>query len=206
MESGEKSTAPNRRKIIAASAVAVAGAGVAAGVAAGKLRDDEESSTAEGSFAVVDRRGRQRFLFESTKPPIVFGGRTFPAHERQGPDATYLIFNDENGDEKGGIIASSEAAQIALDFPNGDAVHLRAQWEGKVGGTTLSMRHMGDPTTPLEQAVHPTGVVLATDTEHGAALMLCDQQGRPRIRLQVGTDGTPSIAMLDEEGAVVRQL
>ncbi len=36
--------------------------------------------------------------------------------------------------------------------------------------------------------------------------MLCDQQGRPRIRLLVAADGTPSVAILDEQGAVVRQL
>ncbi|MGW1742364.1 hypothetical protein ACWCPQ_26565 [Nocardia sp. NPDC001965] len=93
-----------------------------------------------------------------------------------------------------------------MDYPNGDAVHLRVQWQDRSGGAKSAMRHMGDPTVPLEQAVHPDGVILATDTERGAALMLCDQQGRPRIRLQVAPDGTPSIAMPDEEGKVVRQL
>ncbi|MGW3282590.1 hypothetical protein [Nocardia rhamnosiphila] len=208
MGSGENSsTSPNRRSIVVGSALAAAGLGLGAGVAVGKSSgQDGDTAAAEGSFTVVDRRGRQRLLLETTKPPIVLGGRTYPAHERQGPDATYLIFNDEKGDEKGGIIASSEGAQLSLDYPNGDAVHLRAQWEGKVGGAVLAMRQLGDPDAPVEEARHPNGVLLSTHTEQGTSLMLCDPVGRPRIRLQVAADGTPSIAILDEQGSIVREL
>ena len=196
----------SRRSIVLGSAVAAAGVGVGVG-AAKSVGGEEKTSTAEESFTVVDKRGKQRFLMSARKPPIILGNKTYPAETRQGPpDVTYLLFNDENGDEKGGIIAGSNDAMISFDYPNGDAIHLRANWEGESGGAALSMTHLGNPNAPLEEAVHPPGVHLFVDTEHGTGLFLCDPQGRPRIKLCVAPDGTPSIAMLDESGAVVKQL
>lgn len=187
------------------SAAAVAGVGV--GVAAAKLPEtDSDTSTVEGSFTVVDRRGRQRFLLDTKKAPIILGDRTIPAEARGGPDGSYFIFNDENGTEKGGIVATSTGALVSLDYPTGDAIHLQTEWGGRLNGAALIMNHMGDLQQPIEQAKNPTGVQLFTDTGQGACLTLNDPQGRPRIMLQVAMDGTPSIKMLDEQGAVVKQL
>ncbi|WP_148307021.1 hypothetical protein [Nocardia nova] len=196
----------SRRSVVLGSAVAAAGVGV--GMAAAKsVGGEEKMSTAEESFTVVDKRGKQRFLMSASKPPIILGGRTYPVDQRQGrSDTSYLLFNDENGDEKGGIIVGSNDAMISFDYPNGDAIHLGANWKGDSGGAALSMTHLGNPNASLEEAVHPPGVHLFVDTEHGTGLFLCDPQGRPRIRLLVAPDGTPSIAMLDESGAVVKQL
>lgn len=124
--------ATSRRGALLASAAAVAGVG--AGVAAAKIADDE--TPGEGSFTVVDRRGKQRFRFESAKPLAIIGGEPRP---RQGPDdASYLVFNDENGEEKGGVIASASGALIALDYPNGDAIHLGTRWAGDAGKAALT--------------------------------------------------------------------
>ncbi|CAM4451214.1 hypothetical protein NONI108955_29640 [Nocardia ninae] len=196
----------NRRAVIVGSAAAVAGVGVGVGV--GRLAEaDEDPSTVESSFTVVDRRGTQRFLLATQKPPIILGGKTYPAQTRGGPDeCSALVFNDENGDEKGGIVAASDGALIALDYPNGDAIHLQTSWEDKVGGAALVITHIGDPTTPIDAAKHPLAVQLSADTEEGTALTLCDPQGRARIKLRVAMDGTPSIAILDEHGGVVREL
>ncbi|HZT05723.1 MAG TPA: hypothetical protein VFC51_01720 [Chloroflexota bacterium] len=35
------------------------------------------------------------------------------------------------------------------------------------------------------------------------SMILWDQQGRPRIRLSVAEDGTPTMQMLDGDGAVI---
>ncbi|MGK8503237.1 hypothetical protein [Nocardia asiatica] len=176
-------------------------------MAAGRISETgEDERTAEGAFKIVDRRGQQRFLFDTRKPPIIIGGKTYAPETRQGPDASYLIFNDENGNEKGGIIAAGDGALVALDYPTGDGIHLRTRWQDKAGGAALVMRHMGDPTTPIEEAVHHLGLRLFVDTENGTGLTLCDREGRPRIQLRVAMDGTPSIAILDEQGAVLKQL
>ncbi|MFI6996771.1 hypothetical protein [Nocardia sp. NPDC050175] len=196
----------NRRAAIVGTASAVAGVGI--GVAAGRIAEaDADTSTVDGPFTVVDRRGKQRFLLATRKPPIILGGKTYPEETRGGPDdGTYLIFNDDNGDEKGGIVASSDGALVSLDYPNGDAIHLQARWQDKAGGAALTMTHIGDPAAPIEEAKHPLGVRLYADTENGTGLTLCDPEGRPRIQLRVAMDGTPSIAILDEHGAVVKQL
>lgn len=66
----------SRRAVIAGTAAAVAGAGV--GVAAGKMTEaDADTSTVTGPFTVVDRRGKQRFLLATRKPPIILGGKTY---------------------------------------------------------------------------------------------------------------------------------
>ncbi|AFU02183.1 hypothetical protein [Nocardia brasiliensis] len=72
--------------------------------------------------------------------------------------------------------------------------------------STESAATQYDPTKPIEEAEHPLGVKLFADTEEGAGLTLHDAQGRPRIRLHVAADGTPSIAVLDENGNIVKQL
>ncbi|AHH19128.1 hypothetical protein NONO_c43440 [Nocardia nova SH22a] len=202
----EKASATGRRSIIFGAAAA--GVGVAAGVAATKVTAaEEDTTTAEGSFTIVDRRGRQRFLFDSEKPPIILGGKTIPSDQRSGEAAaSYLIFNDENGNEKGGIVAHSSGAQLSFDYPNQDALHLGCRWRDKTGGAELVLNHIGDPAAPSEQQKFLPGVELFVDNQSGTGLNLCDQQGRPRIRLQVAMDGTPSIAILDEQGAVIRQL
>ncbi|WP_280302125.1 hypothetical protein [Nocardia abscessus] len=113
-ESGAQTGSSSRRSLILGSAAAVAGAGI--GVAAVEISEaDEHESIVEGAFKIVDRRGQQRFLFDTKKPPIILGGRTYPPETRQGPDASYLIFNDENGNEKGGIIAAGDGALVAMD-------------------------------------------------------------------------------------------
>ncbi|MFD6160537.1 hypothetical protein ACFWF7_31845 [Nocardia sp. NPDC060256] len=103
-----KKAMTNRRAAIVGTAAAVAGVGI--GVAAGRITE-ADASTVDSPFTVVDRRGKQRFLLATRKPPIILGGKTYPEETRGGPDdGTYLIFNDDNGDEKGGIVALSEIA------------------------------------------------------------------------------------------------
>jgi hypothetical protein len=194
------SASTNRRTVITGSAAAVAGAAIAAVAGA------EPAAAAEqvrGSFKVVDKRGRQRFLADTKKPPAIIGGKEYP---RQGPEnSSYLVFNDENGDEKGGIIADSHGALVSLDYATGDAIHLQTGWEDKAGGAFLTMNHMPDPASGIGVRHYP-GIQLFTHTSVGSALQLHDPQGRPRIRLNVAMDGTPSIAFLDEQGKVVKEL
>ena len=48
--------------------------------------------------------------------------------------------------------------------------------------------------------------VFAGKTSGDAIVRLADPEGRPRLLLKVGTDGTPSIEFLDESGNVVRRI
>lgn len=76
---------------------------------------------------LIDGSRRQRFLVQSTKPPVYLNGATYPPEQRSGqPNGCYFIFNDENQSERGGITVSPDAAQLSFDWPTIDAVHLNA--------------------------------------------------------------------------------
>ncbi|MGH3624242.1 MAG: hypothetical protein ACRDQ5_21055, partial [Sciscionella sp.] len=118
---------------------AVLGTAVAAGggLLAAPLISACEPAQADGgreereSFKVVDRRGRQGLLVSTRKPPVHIGGRTLPARDRQGPDpATYVIFNDENESERGGVTASANSASFSLDYSNAQAITIGTEWSG----------------------------------------------------------------------------
>jgi hypothetical protein len=159
------------------------------------------------SFKVVDKRGRQGLLVSTSKPPVYTGGRTLPADARQGPDpATYVIFNDENGSERGGITASADSASFSLDYANAEAITIASTWSGKDGGAALTMSGMPDPELPAEQAATVRRAALECHTGQGARFVLHDSAGRERIVLEVDADDVPRIKVLDAGGGVVTQL
>lgn len=160
------------------------------------------------SFTVRDNRGRQRVLADTRRPPVIIGGKVIPAEQRQGPEhGTYLIFNDENGSERGGIVAGASEASFSLDYLNAQAVTLGTKWQGEHGATALFFKQMPDPRLPVEQTPPmPTRVELVWSTGDGAVLALNDSKGRPRIVLSVDAQDVPSIRVLDENGAVVGSL
>ncbi|RJQ73840.1 hypothetical protein D5S17_24820 [Pseudonocardiaceae bacterium YIM PH 21723] len=161
------------------------------------------SSPGEPKFILTDKRGRQRMLADTVKPPVLHRGKEYP---RQGPEGTYLIFNDENGDEKGGIIAASSAASVSVDYPNAQAITMATRWEGKAGAAMLMFNAMPDPELPLEQARATHAIELGVSTADGTMLVLRDTQGRPRITLTVDRHDVPRIQILHADGTVAAQL
>ncbi|WP_203984729.1 hypothetical protein [Sphaerisporangium rufum] len=196
----------DRRAMIGTAAALVAG-GVSVTAAGRPARTGTSGEQARESFKVVDRRGRQRFLASAAKPPVIIGGKTYPADQRQGPDGTYLIFNDEAGNEKGGIIASSVGASLSLDYPNAQAITVATRWAGTNGAAVLEMKQMPDPALPPGQVpATPARVQLGYSTPDGTFLVLNDSRGRPRIVLEIDGDDRPTIKILDAAGEVVSRL
>ncbi|GAA3148560.1 hypothetical protein GCM10010486_12790 [Nonomuraea roseoviolacea subsp. carminata] len=195
------------RRAAIGSAAALVASGVAVLASGGPARAESSGEQARESFRVVDRRGRQRFLASSSKPPVITGGKTYPADQRQGPDGTYLIFNDGDGNEKGGIVASSVGASLSLDYTNAQAITMATRWEGVHGAAMLEMKHMPDPALPIGQVpAVPPRVQLGCSTVEGAFLVLSDSRGRPRIVLEIDGADNPMIKVLDSQGRVVGQL
>lgn len=211
----------DRRKLLrGAGAVAVAGLGAAA-----MARPASASTSTSGrgdvvtigpvrvrsSAQVVDAQGEQRWLLTDAKPPVHVQGRTLPAESRGGPaDGSYLIFNDEDQNEKGGIIAASDGAQIALDYSNAQGATLNTRIAGNLGAAQLMLKQMPDPAIPVEDVTSadaPLRAALAvTNYDAGCLLFLADSQGRPRIMLTVDGDDVPRIQVLDAAGNVVAQM
>ncbi|MDX3108078.1 hypothetical protein [Nonomuraea angiospora] len=206
-EKGKREMERRDRRAAIGTAAALLESGVTVMAGSGPARAETSGEQARESFRVVDRRGRQRFVASSGKPPIIIGGKTYPADQRQGPEGTYLIFNDGDGNEKGGITASSVGAGLSLDYTNAQAITLAARWEGVHGAALLEMKHMPDPALPIDQVPPmPPRVQLGYSTPEGAFLVLSDSQGRPRIVLEIDGDDKPVIKVLDSEGKVVGQL
>jgi hypothetical protein len=194
--------------VTAAAGVTGALAGSASGAYAAETSGPLE---VRKKLKLVDKEGKQRFLHQSTKPPVFIQGRKFPASARSGPeDGSYFIFNDENQNERGGMTIDPSIAQLSFDYPTVDALHLNAVNAGTAGASQLSMREMPDPSIPIEDLKPedaPPRVLLGTsNVGDGSLLFLYDSNGRPRITLQVDGDDVPRIQILDADGNVVAQL
>lgn len=207
-------TTPFDRRTMLRGALAATGVGAVAGAA---RPSSAGASSATQPFRVrhqlqlIDDARRQRFLLSSTKPPVFVQGREFPAEARGGPPhASYLIFNDEDQNEKGGIIGSDSGAQISFDYPNVQGVTLGTGFVGDAGAAQLSMHQMPDPDIPVEELRPedvPIRVLLGTsNVGDGSLLFLFDSAGRPRITLHVDGDDIPRIRILAADGSVVAEL
>jgi hypothetical protein len=210
----ESSASRLSRRTALRGAAAIAGVGAAGAFTASASA--ESGATTMGplhvrkQFQLIDKHGQQRFLLQSSKPPVILNGKTIPADQRGGPDdGSYFIFNDENENEKGGITVSSSGGLLSFDYAQVDAVHLETIIVGNLGGTVLTMRQMPDPSIPPEDltpADAPTRVQLATANDGtGAALVLRDSHGNPRIILQVDGSDNAFLLFLDADGNVVGQ-
>ncbi len=188
-----------RRALLGSAALAAGGVLASAGSAAADTGND--GPHAKKSFTVTDKRGRQRFLLSSVKPPTIVGGEP---HPRSGPDdASWFVFNDETGDERGGMYVSPAGGKFTFDYPRAiDGISLALSAKDGVGGAGLEIKDV-----PPAGAVQATSrVLLGCHTMFGAQLSLADSQGRPRIVLRVDEHDEPSITVLDANGAVVRRL
>ncbi|MDX3659183.1 hypothetical protein PV646_17895 [Streptomyces sp. ID05-26A] len=196
-----------RRTALRAAAVAATTA-VVATPAAVAANAESRGKEVRDSFTVRDKRGRQRVLADTRRPPVLIGSQVIPAEQRQGPEhGTYLIFNDENGSERGGLVAGASEASLSLDYVNAQALTLGTKWQGEHGAAALFFKQMPDPSLPAGQTPPmPTRVELVWSTGDGAVLALNDSKGRPRIVLSVDARDVPSIRVLDEHGAVVSSL
>jgi hypothetical protein len=202
-----------RRALLGAAAATGAGMAMAAADGAPAAAASNEAAggrrpVARESLTVVDEQGRQRFLAATRKPPVIIDGQVLPPSRRQGDDdATWLIFNEEHGSERGGIVAASDTAQLTLDFANAQGITMGTSWQGKTGLAAVSFNEMPDPSLPIEQvSAAPQRAALGWVSEFGAVLSLNDSRGRTRILLQVDNDDVARIKILDAHGNVVAQL
>jgi hypothetical protein len=197
-----------RTALRGATLAAAAAAAVSPSATASPVSTGSGGEQARESFTLRDNRGRQRVLADTRRPPVIIGGTVIPAEQRQGPEhGTYVIFNDEGGSERGGVVAGASEASLSFDYVNAQALTLGARWQGDQGATALFFKQMPDPRLPVGQTPPmPTRVELVWSTADGAVLALSDSRGRPRIVLSVDARDVPSIRVLDEHGTEVGSL
>jgi len=153
---------------------------------------------------VVEADGTLRMVISNRDrlPGVIVKGKESPPNDR--PQAGLIFYNDE-GSENGGLIFGG---------------HRNEKGEVVDSGGSLSFDKYGD-----NQIVQLAGVDDKTDRFAGlavsdqsrriwvgrtgdgtAAVELMDTHGKKRIVMQVSNDGVPSLAFLDDQGRVVREL
>jgi hypothetical protein len=162
-------------------------------------------------------------------PGIVVRDKEFPHPNR--PEAGMIFFNDE-GIENGGLVFDggikdgkpTNGGSLTFDrYMQDQTLQLISTENGKDrrAGVAITDR----PDQPLDIAAGfrirnmPAGAARETAiaqagasraqrawlgrSENGeVALILSDPQGRPRLKLGVGNDGEPSVALLDASGKI----
>lgn len=164
---------------------------------------------------VVDPQGRPRFVLTNAErlPDPVVGGQTL---QRGGRHPCMIFYNDE-GDECGGLQFGGRTrddgryeagALLAFDQCQQDQA-LFLTYEDDNGRRRYGLQvmdrpaasHVGPEGGGNERVGYHDPRVFAGRTDEGeATVSLCDQLGRPRLRVAVALDGTARIEFLDEAG------
>ena len=178
---------------------------------------------------VVEPDGTLRMVISNKAvfPGAIVRGKEYPHAERK--TAGMLFFNDE-GTENGGLIfggSKNKDGQVEsyghLSFDQYEQDQVFTIDAGEEKGKRASAIAIWDRPdypitdllgTPEEKrhdfiANHPKAharAYLGRSDDRSVALKLKDQEGRDRVVIRVGADGSPVIQLLDENGKVVVRL
>lgn len=158
---------------------------------------------------VVEPDGTLRMVISNHArfPGIIVHGKEQPFNR---PQAGMLFYNDE-GSENGGLIfgghrnAKGEVVDSggSLSFDKYDA----NQIVQLAGVDDKEDRFAGLAVTDSSPGDHNHRRIWVGRAEDGAAaVVLMDAQGKKRIVMEVGPDGTPRLSFLDAGGNVVNQI
>lgn len=166
-------------------------------------------------------------------PGVILDGKEHPNPNRT--EAGMIFFNDQ-GDENGGLVfdgglkdgVPTNGGSLTFDrYHQDQTLQLLSTENGadrKVGVIVTDRpdrlmdieagRRLRDlpPGPERDRKLREAGfdsarrIWLGRDKTGEAALILSDAEGRPRLTLGVGPDGTPGVRLLDAAGQVTREL
>lgn len=174
-----------------------------------KVDQPDHERLAVRRLDIVDESGTIRMSLAGRGPGGIMDGveykRAFPF--------SGITFYDAKGSERGGVGVADipgSAVVLASDHAHHDAVGWRVMPDGSVSfmmnGREPMIREpsLGNKLLPGIAAKTRLSMNLAPDGS--PSLELADKQGRARIRLVTGADGSGEIQFLDEKGKVVQRL
>lgn len=157
---------------------------------------------------VVEPDGTLRMVISNHNrfPGIIVRGEERPFDR---PQAGMLFYNDE-GSENGGLIfgghrnAKGEVVDSggSLSFDKYDA----NQIVQLAGVDDKQDRFAGLAVSDSSPKQSHRRIWVGRDESGSAAVLLMDAQGKKRIVMEVGADGTPRLSFLDANGKVVNQI
>jgi hypothetical protein len=113
----------------------------------------------------------------------------------------YLQYADQNGQRRLGLTVADRAPVSIFELvQKRDSINLMPDGPEK----RAAMERLMGPVDG--QPMFAQRVYVGRDPSRAAVVNLSDPAGRPRLRLQVDSLGTPSLEFLDERGQVVSRL
>lgn len=158
---------------------------------------------------IVDEDGVIRMTLAADTPAPIIDGIQY----RRAFDVSGLILYDDKGSERGGFgVADVEGgmAVLALDHPAMDAIGWRVSPDGGVSFTInqapplIREPALGDRLVPGVET--SSRVRLTVGADGTPAVALADKDDRPRVRMTVTPEGFGAIEFLNAAGEVVHTL
>lgn len=169
----------------------------------------------------------------ASMPGMIYGKKEYPHPNR--PEAGMIFYNDE-GMENGGLVFDggmkdgkrTNGGQLSFDrYMQDQTLQLVSSEDGKDRKVGIAITDRPEetmdipailglrdkkPGPDIDAAAKKAGIGraqrawLGRATDGSVALILGDPQGRPRMKLGVADDGTPSIDLLDASGKVTKSV
>ena len=154
---------------------------------------------------VVEPDGTLRMVISNHDklPPVIIQGKEQKMAEAR-PQAGMLFYNDE-GTENGGLIFGGKKNAKGEVVDSGGGLSFDKYGAGQI----IQLAGVDDKDHQFAGlAVGQNGqrIWIGHGDTGVASVSLSDSNGKNRIVMQVGTDGTPSLVFLDDQGRVVQSL
>jgi len=158
---------------------------------------------------IVDENGVIRMTLSGRTPAPIIDGIQY----RRAFNVAGLVLYDDKGSERGGFGTADVAggmAVLALDHPAMDAIGWRVSPDGEVAFSInqapplLREPALGNRLVPGVKT--STRIRMVVGADGTPAIALSDKADRTRLRLTVTAEGCGAIEFLDAEGRVVHTL
>jgi hypothetical protein len=155
---------------------------------------------------VVEPDGTLRMVISNHNklPPVIIKGKEHPENGERRPQAGMLFYNDE-GTENGGLIFGGKKNEKGEVVSSGGSLSFDKYGAGQI----LELAGVDDKDNRFAGLAVSQGgqrVWIGRGDSGVASVSLTVANGKNRIVMQVGSDGTPSLAFFDAQGHLVQEL
>ncbi|HXB61579.1 MAG TPA: hypothetical protein VNU94_01855 [Acidobacteriaceae bacterium] len=155
---------------------------------------------------VVEPDGTLRMVIsnKNSLPPVIIKGKEHPEMGEPRPQAGMLFYNDE-GTENGGLIFAGRKNEKGEVVDSGGSLSFDKYGAGQI----LQLAGVDDKDHQFAGLAVGQGgqrIWIGHGDSGAASVSLSDANGKNRIVMQVGSDGTPSLVFYDAQGHPVQTL
>jgi hypothetical protein len=155
---------------------------------------------------VVEPDGTLRMVISNKNqlPPVIIKGKEHPEMGEPRPQAGMLFYNDE-GTENGGLIFAGRKNEKGEVVDSGGSLSFDKYGAGQI----VQLAGVDDKDHQFAGLAVGQGgqrIWIGHGDSGAASVSLSDANGKNRIVMQVGSDGTPSLVFYDAQGHAVQAL